>query len=189
MMTRILSLTSCALLLAATPAHADATAAPSHRAGTVGDGTTVATEFYGESLDPNAVAGDLVLLRLSPDGTYRRRHCYVTPCIDAPTEIGTYSLSSSAGKALIHFFNDDDDGRYEFDRYEYVLGPSNELWLRADGKRRWVPLTPQPDESLCDASGGHWRDDDPNPYTGLYCDCSQSTYWNAAAGGCVARPQ
>jgi hypothetical protein len=179
---RAISITSCTLLLATVSASAYADAPVAAAA------APVPVPFYGESLDPVAVAGDLVALTLSPDGTYRRRHCYVTPCIDAPTETGPFTVSTSRGKEFIHFFNSDDDGTYEFDKYEVVVGPSNELWLRQSGRSRWVALAPQPDESLCDATGGHWRDDDPNPFTGLYCDCSATTYWNAAAGGCVDRP-
>jgi hypothetical protein len=172
---KTISMTGCALLLfaASAEARADLGSLP----------------FYGESLDPNPVTGDLVALTLSADGSYRRRHCYVTPCIDAPTEIGTYTVSTSHGKQLIHFFNNDDDGTYEADKYEAVSGPSGELWLRRSGASRWVALAALADESLCDATGGHWRDDDPNPYTSLYCDCASGTYWNAAAGGCVNRPQ
>ncbi|HEX8795041.1 MAG TPA: hypothetical protein VF765_29040 [Polyangiaceae bacterium] len=41
-------------------------------------------------------------------------------------------------------------------------------------------------ESMCDASGGTWRDDDPDPKTGLYCTCSASDVYMPSRGGCVA---
>jgi hypothetical protein len=177
---RAISITSCALLLATASASVRA-----HAAVEAMSPAPIALPFYGESLDPDAVAGDLVALTLSPDGSYRRRHCHATPCVDAPTEIGTFTITTSRGKQLIHF-QDQQDG---LDKYEIVSGAANELWLRRSGASRWVALAPQPDESLCDGTGGSWRDDDANPQTGLYCDCSAGTYWNAAGGGCVNRPR
>jgi hypothetical protein len=179
----------CTLLVATTSTslHANANAAAVEAPAAVP--TPVPVPFYGESLDPVAVTGDIVALTLSNDGTYRRRHCYVTPCIDAPTEIGPYTITSSGGKQVIHFFNVDDDETYEFDKYEVIVGQSHELWLRKWRSSRWVAVAPQPDEQMCDGTGGHWRDDDANPYTGLYCDCAADHYWNAAAGGCIPRPQ
>jgi hypothetical protein len=44
-----------------------------------------------------------------------------------------------------------------------------------------------PDETLCDATGGRWTDDDPDPTTGLYCVCSGGRSYIPSAGGCVER--
>jgi hypothetical protein len=41
-------------------------------------------------------------------------------------------------------------------------------------------------ESMCDASGGTWHDDDPDPRTGLYCTCAASDIYVPSRGGCVA---
>jgi hypothetical protein len=41
------------------------------------------------------------------------------------------------------------------------------------------------DEENCDNTGGMWLDDDPNPKTGLYCDCPSGKTWEAGKG-CVA---
>jgi hypothetical protein len=40
-------------------------------------------------------------------------------------------------------------------------------------------------ESMCDASGGTWRDDDPDPKTGLYCTCVARDVYIPSRGGCV----
>jgi hypothetical protein len=40
-------------------------------------------------------------------------------------------------------------------------------------------------ESMCDATGGTWRDDDPDPKTGLYCTCAASDVYIPSRGGCV----
>jgi hypothetical protein len=40
-------------------------------------------------------------------------------------------------------------------------------------------------ESTCDATGGTWRDDDPDPKTGLYCICAASDIFVPSRGGCV----
>jgi hypothetical protein len=42
-----------------------------------------------------------------------------------------------------------------------------------------------PNEALCDASGGAWTDDDPDPQTGLYCLCPSPRVYVPSAGGCV----
>ena len=42
-----------------------------------------------------------------------------------------------------------------------------------------------PNEGLCDASGGSWTDDDPDPATGLYCVCPAPLVYISSAGGCV----
>jgi hypothetical protein len=41
-------------------------------------------------------------------------------------------------------------------------------------------------ETMCDATGGTWRDDDPDPKTGLYCTCASSDVYVPSRGGCVA---
>jgi hypothetical protein len=41
-------------------------------------------------------------------------------------------------------------------------------------------------ESMCDASGGTWNDDDSDPKTGLYCTCAASDVYVPSRGGCVA---
>lgn len=40
-------------------------------------------------------------------------------------------------------------------------------------------------ESMCDATGGTWRDDDPDPRTGLYCTCAARDLYMPSRGGCV----
>jgi hypothetical protein len=40
-------------------------------------------------------------------------------------------------------------------------------------------------ESMCDATGGTWRDDDPDAKTGLYCICAASDVFVPSRGGCV----
>jgi hypothetical protein len=42
-----------------------------------------------------------------------------------------------------------------------------------------------PNESVCDASGGSWTDDDADAATGLYCVCPTGTAYIPSAGGCV----
>jgi hypothetical protein len=38
---------------------------------------------------------------------------------------------------------------------------------------------------MCDASGGTWHDDDPDPQTGLFCTCSSRDVYMPSRGGCV----
>jgi hypothetical protein len=51
-----------------------------------------------------------------------------------------------------------------------------------------VRIDPRSDEDLCEATHGTWDDDDPNPATGLFCDCPASTNFIPAQGGCVTTP-
>jgi hypothetical protein len=165
------------------------------------------TPFFGESVDRRYLAGDIVTLTLLPDGapsspadltesrvrhetgTYARRRCPATPCYDATPSQGTYELSFvHRGPGTLYFYGDSEHGRVLLDRYQWQSDPSGVLWLRERSSRRWSALKQFPDESLCDSSAGQWRDDDPNPATGLYCDCPTTSYWNPAAGGCIPRP-
>lgn len=41
------------------------------------------------------------------------------------------------------------------------------------------------DEAACDATGGAWTDDDPDPATGLYCTCPAADLYVPSRGGCV----
>lgn len=41
-------------------------------------------------------------------------------------------------------------------------------------------------EAMCDATGGRWSDDDPDPATGVYCRCSGGALFLPSRGGCVA---
>jgi hypothetical protein len=151
------------------------------------DLTSAATPapFFGESVEARYVAGDLAGLSLGSDGTFAWRRCDVTPCQDPIPEQGQFQLSTShRGTRYIGFYS----GGRLIDRYVWRAGARQELRLRREGRSRWAVLRPFPDEQLCDSSGGHWRDDDVNPATGLYCDCDRQTrYWNPAAGGCVPR--
>jgi hypothetical protein len=42
-------------------------------------------------------------------------------------------------------------------------------------------------ESMCDATGGTWRDDDPDPKTSLYCTCAARDIYLPSRGGCVTQ--
>jgi len=42
------------------------------------------------------------------------------------------------------------------------------------------------DESMCDATGGRWTDDEPDPSTGLFCVCSKGDLYLPSRGGCVS---
>jgi len=42
------------------------------------------------------------------------------------------------------------------------------------------------DENMCDATGGRWTDDDPDPSTGLFCVCSKGDLYLPSRGGCVS---
>lgn len=42
-----------------------------------------------------------------------------------------------------------------------------------------------PDEELCDRTEGLWLDDDPDPFTGLFCACGPARLFIPSAGGCV----
>lgn len=57
--------------------------------------------------------------------------------------------------------------------------------LRAGEETLQLVRPRQADEDLCDASGGLWTDDDPDPATGLYCICSPGTWFIPSSGGCV----
>jgi hypothetical protein len=41
------------------------------------------------------------------------------------------------------------------------------------------------DESMCDATGGAWSDDDADPKTGLFCGCAAKLSFIPSLGGCV----
>ena len=43
-----------------------------------------------------------------------------------------------------------------------------------------------PNESVCDASGGAWTDDDADAATGLYCLCAHDEAYVPSRGGCVS---
>jgi hypothetical protein len=40
-------------------------------------------------------------------------------------------------------------------------------------------------EAMCDATGGRWTDDDPDPATLLYCVCTSPEAYIPSLGGCV----
>ena len=42
-----------------------------------------------------------------------------------------------------------------------------------------------PNESVCDASGGSWTDDDADAATGLYCVCGAGKSYIPSSGGCI----
>jgi hypothetical protein len=48
-----------------------------------------------------------------------------------------------------------------------------------------VRVDPRSDEELCETTHGAWNDDDPDPNTGLFCECPNDTDFVPAAGGCV----
>jgi hypothetical protein len=59
-----------------------------------------------------------------------------------------------------------------------ISGPLGEVTLVAP----WVAGT----EAGCDATGGAWADDAPDPATGLYCGCPAVDLYLPSRGGCVA---
>jgi hypothetical protein len=206
MMKRMIG-TSLLLALAGCGVATPAVAVEEQRSTTGAAGLASPGPFFGENAEARYVAGDIVALTLSPDsrparsashepvsiddetGTYARRLCYVTPCYDATLQRGTYALSiARSGAGTIRFYGTDKTlGTILLDQYHWRLGAPGELWLQKSDCRRWSLLKQFPDEALCDGSSGQWRDDDPNPDTGLYCDCQTDRYWNPAAGGCVPR--
>jgi hypothetical protein len=62
-----------------------------------------------------------------------------------------------------------------FDREILVVPGGSLRLLRPDAS----------DESLCEATGGRWTDDDPDPGSGLYCACPTGRFFIPSEGGCV----
>jgi hypothetical protein len=62
------------------------------------------------------------------------------------------------------------------------------LRLLRGGPAKTLQLSrpPKSDEELCDSTHGVWRDDDPDPATGLYCVCPAGTAFIPGKGGCVS---
>jgi hypothetical protein len=58
--------------------------------------------------------------------------------------------------------------------------------LLFDGETLSLRRPSASDEELCDATGGHWTDDDPDPKSGLYCICADGKSFVPSAGGCLA---
>lgn len=58
--------------------------------------------------------------------------------------------------------------------------------LLFDGEMLSLRRPSASDEELCDATAGHWTDDDPDPKSGLYCICAEGKSFIPSAGGCIA---
>jgi hypothetical protein len=58
--------------------------------------------------------------------------------------------------------------------------------LLFDGETLSLRRPSASDEELCDATAGHWTDDDPDPKSGLYCICAEGKSFIPSAGGCLA---
>ncbi len=72
-----------------------------------------------------------------------------------------------------------------------IEGYTSKLLVTRSGNATHLTATTTvgPNESLCDASGGAWADDDADPTTGLYCACpvnlTPPEAYIPSAGGCV----
>jgi hypothetical protein len=116
-------------------------------------------------------------LELRRDGTF-------AAVVDGTPKTGRYQEHRASSTTLkINFVLDGesftgtvDDAWHEVQHVEITRGTTTETLTSS-----WKAGT----EELCDTSGGDWRDDDPDPRTGLYCVCPAAKVYIPSEGGCT----
>jgi hypothetical protein len=138
--------------------------------------TPFATQFVGTYRDPTPPPGALRELTLERDGRF------AADVGDPGPTRGVALVSRRTALPLTFYLW---SGREmwpatvrAYDRSLEIERNGRPATLRADG-------IVGPDETLCDASGGTWTDDDPDPRTGLYCVCPLRETYVPTEGGCV----
>jgi hypothetical protein len=118
----------------------------------------------------------MLTLTLDPQGTYEATFAH------GGRESGTYT--SDDGPALpVRAQLTDGKTAWSF---AITDGAGDMTITRGDATDTAKPEhTVGPSESLCDATGGTWKDDDSDP-SGLYCACPEHTRYVPSRGGCVA---
>jgi hypothetical protein len=127
-------------------------------------------QFTGR-FDATTGTSRLQSIELHRDGTYRAGFS------TGGTESGTYTaLTDKAIPLKLQFKT----GTTTFTGA--VTGYDDKLVIGSTTLQLRRPIVA--DEGLCDDTKGIWRDDESNS-EGLYCDCSDGTYFIPSEGGCV----
>jgi hypothetical protein len=139
-------------------------------------------QYVGE-YDAASAAG-LTQLTLHVNGTFDATS-------NGPTVRGTFVAAGSAGttEAMASLDGVDANGsRVTFRTVTSSTGPSR-IEITVVGALGDATLTAPwlaGDETMCDATGGRWTDDDPDPSTGLFCVCPAGALYLPSRGGCVS---
>ncbi len=142
----------------------------------------VLMQYVGE-YDAASAAG-LTRLTLHVNGTF-------DGASDGSAVSGTFVASGAAGTTEAMASLDGVDAnasRVTFRTVTASTGPSR-IEITVVGALGDATLTAPwlaGNENMCDATGGGWTDDDPDPSTGLFCVCSAEDLYLPSRGGCVS---
>lgn len=172
------SLGSIALAFAATAA---CSGAPSNEnAGATAEDVTIGAPFaatgYYQIDSAQPTKGEISLISLAPNKTFWGRRCADDACDATDVLSGTYKYS----RTKLRFF---DASGAAIGSYWYAIDGGS-LFLEQVGTGDAYALD-SVSESLCDASGGGWSDDDLGAH-GFNCTCPAGQGWGP--GGCDGCP-
>jgi hypothetical protein len=186
---RLSHIVPCAFVLALSAVAAAPLAGCSSSAGNPTRGPLEATaglvpfalQFVGTYRDAAATAapaGTVTALDLRRDGTFS-----ATVAGSAAPETGTFAAAAVTALPLILIFTASSGATWSAEVTDYdgnlqVTDAGRTSTFAADG-------TVGPSETLCDATGGSWRDTDADEATGLYCVCPAPKLYLPSAGGCA----
>lgn len=129
-------------------------------------------------------AGHVQGLVLHVDGSF-------DATIDGQAGHGVYAGPRTPGDATLTLRAD--DGRQLTASFQITAPPAGApsqvlAAVRLDGgaAESLASLWVAGGEGMCSATHGTWRDDDPDPASGLLCVCAQSDVYLPSRGGCVA---
>ena len=133
---------------------------------------------YRDGAASHAPAGTVTALDLHRDGTFS-----ATVAGSATPETGTFVAAAVTALPLILIFTASSGATWSAEVIDYdgnlqVTDAGRTSTFAADG-------TVGPSETLCDATGGSWRDTDADEATGLYCVCPAPKLYLPSAGGCA----
>ncbi len=135
-----------------------------------------ALQFVATYVDPHAPAGAVRSLELHRDGSY-------AALVTGQPASGVGAFVASAPHQLPLSIDPAMDAGWS----ATITAYDGQLRALYDGHpstlRAAAPVGPV--ETLCEATGGAWLDDDVDDATGLYCHCRSPNVYIPSAGGCV----